>query len=214
MSDTPETQEAPEVQDTASEPADDNIDNLLAEFDAQIPSEPAEQPAEQPAAADGTETSPELEGLLNELAQRDENERIDAAAADITETASMVAESVNEAGGNITQRLANAMVIEALYTDPLFKTAFDARSMSPQEYALQSRRLARVAADEVRETINGRPDPDATADVQAVMAGIQGMQDGTAVEDDGMTATKLLNMSDDDAEKWRKDQAKKLGFNN
>ncbi len=176
----------------------DDVDALLAEFDASLPPKEPETPAEQPETpTEPEDTTQRLERLESENDKRVYADALRVQNADID---SAVADVHRGIEGAVSEDSVKKFLLGEFYTDPRFAAAFTARNKAPDVWGSALKRATKALEKELAS----RPDPEVTADVEAMTSAVRAAQTPGAQDDSKAFDEWARNASDSEMAKWKR----------
>lgn len=192
-------EEVKEESQTASETTgaqEESLDDLLKEFES------VEETTEQTE----TESEDRVAKLERELAELRESQQRQQVAGEI---ASIGAEIRGDLPAEVfDDETMQAWLDARAAKDPRIQKAFINRSNAPTAW----KNVVGALARDFQKRAAALPDKQVTEDVDAVAAAVRSASTRTTEESSDISYNDIRNLSDDEAEKRIREEAKKLGF--
>ena len=141
----------------------DDLDSLLSEFDSQT-SQPTPEPQQ---------SSSEVKELINYMQQEKKEKEAARLNEDLNATFTQVGEMLADKG--LPDYLVRGAVYEKAESDPRFRDAFENRGNNPQAW----NRVVKALGAQVKRDLEAQPDPQLTADSNALAAAVRGSSQTT-----------------------------------
>jgi len=171
---------APEAAPQPEGPAEPSstIDDLMAEYEAAVPSAKPSKPASQAAKASGASqdegsTDPRI-GALIDVVRAQQLERLQAREdADARKVMSDAKQAIAEFAGKVPEDFAERWLMSEYQLNPRLSTAWSQRHESQAALARAERAVERALKD-LHRAVQNVPEAKATADQEAVTAALRG----------------------------------------